>query len=98
MLEKNEEKWKGKARIVGVSVDNTKEVIKSRIDSKDWNKVQHLTLLGWKNDHGLIKDFKISGIPFVCLVNKFGKTDFVGHPSQIDLEKRINELIDQESE
>jgi len=41
----------------------------------------------------LIKDYKIQGIPFVCLVDKFGKTNYIGHPSQIDLERRINELI-----
>ena len=58
----------------------------------------HLTLLGWKGEHGLIKDFKIQGIPFVCLVDKFGKINYVGHPMEIDIEKRINELIAQSSE
>ena len=57
-----------------------------------------MTLLGWKGDHGLIKDYKIQGIPFVCLVDKFGKTNYIGHPSQINLETRINELIAQTGE
>lgn len=66
-------------------MDNEKEVIKKRVVERKWEKVTHLTLLGWNNDHPLIKDFKIQGIPFVCLVNKWGKVDFVGHPSEINL-------------
>jgi hypothetical protein len=85
-------------RIIGVSVDDEKDTIKQRVESKKWNKIVHLTLLGWKNDHGLIKDYKIQGIPFVCLVDKFGKVNYVGHPSQVNLEERINELVKQTSE
>jgi hypothetical protein len=81
-----------------VSVDDEKDTIKQRVESKKWNKIVHLTLLGWKNDHGLIKDYKIQGIPFVCLVDKFGKVNYVGHPSQVNLEERINELVKQTSE
>lgn len=83
---------------MGVSVDESKDVIKKRVDDKKWHSVIHLTLLGWNNDHLLIKDFRIQGIPFVCLVDKFGKINYLGHPMQIDLEKRINELISQQSE
>ena len=84
MLEKNAN-WKDRVRIVGVSVDEDKEVIKKRVQEKKWHSVTHLTLLGWQNDHSLIKDFKIQGIPFVCLVDKFGKTNYLGHPMSIDL-------------
>jgi hypothetical protein len=42
-----------------------------------------------------VKDYSIQGIPFVCLVNKYGKIDYMGHPSQVKLENRINELIAQ---
>lgn len=72
--------------------------MKQRVESKNWNKVIHLTLLGWKHDSQLIKDFKIQGIPFVCLVDKFGKTNFIGHPMSINLETRINELLAKETE
>lgn len=54
MLEKNEENWKGKVRIVAVSVDDEKEVIQTRVNSKGWSKIEHLTLLGWKGEHPLI--------------------------------------------
>ena len=90
MLEKNETAWSGKARIVAVSVDEKKESVVTRVNTKGWTKIEHLTLLGWKHDHKLIKDFAISGIPFVCLVDKWGKINFTGHPSSINLEERIN--------
>lgn len=98
MLEKNEAVWGDKVRIVAVSVDEEKEVIATRVNSRKWTKIQHLTLLGWKGDHHLIKNFSITGIPFVCLVDKFGKIAFTGHPSSIKLEDKINELLQQESE
>ena len=97
MLEKNEQDWKDKVRIVAVSVDETKESTKARVEKKGWIKMTHLTLLGWQGEHPLIKDFQIEGIPFVCLVDKFGKTNYIGHPMKINLEKRIKELLEQVS-
>jgi hypothetical protein len=90
MLNKNAEKWKENVRIVAVSVDDQKEVIVNRINTRGWTKIEHLTLLGWKHDHPLISDFEIQGIPFVFLVDKEGKINFIGHPSEINLEERIN--------
>lgn len=98
MLEKNEAAWGENVRIVAVSVDEDKALIAGRVNSKKWTKIQHLTLLGWNGDHLLIKDFAISGIPFVCLVNKFGKINYLGHPSSIDLEKTINTLLAEDKE
>lgn len=95
MLTKNKDAWAGKARIIAVSVDEDKQTIKTRVETRKWNDIIHLTLGGWDGDHKLVKDYSIQGIPFVCLVNKFGKIDFMGHPSQIKLENRINELIAQ---
>lgn len=69
-----------------MSVDDSKEVIKKRIETKKWDKVVHLTLEGWNGEHKLIQDFSIQGIPFVCLVDKFGKINYKGHPMQINLE------------
>ena len=48
-------------------------------------------------DHPLLKDFNLPGFPFVCLVDKFGKINCAGHPKEIDLETRINELLEAES-
>jgi hypothetical protein len=76
-----------------VSVDDNKDSVIKRVETKKWTDITHLTLGGWDGEHALVKDFSISGIPFVCLVDKFGKIDYIGHPSQGNLEVRINELI-----
>lgn len=91
MLEKNN--WGDKVRIVGVSVDDDLDSIKDRVQTKKWEKIEHLTLGGWNNEHKLIQNFSISGIPFVCLVDTKGVINFTGHPSEINLEETINKLI-----
>lgn len=98
MLTKNEAAWKGKVRIVGISIDAEKEPAKQWVTKKGWNKIQHLILLGWKADHPLIKDFSVGEIPFVCLVDKFGKINYTGHPSLISLQECINSLVAEEKE
>lgn len=98
MLVKNKEQWAGKARIVAVSVDQDKPTIVNRVNSKKWTDIIHLTLLGWKGEHPLIQDFRVQGIPFVCLVDTHGKIDFLGHPSQVKLQERINQLISGKEE
>jgi hypothetical protein len=77
-------------RIVGVSVDEDKDRIQQRVTEDGWTRIEHLTLLGCEDNHPLIKDFEIQGIPFVCLVNKWGKIDHIGHSVHTDLQKRIN--------
>lgn len=92
MLTKNEKLWGNQVEIISVSVDDEKDSVAERIEKKGWTKLTNLTLNGWNRDHKLIKDFKISGIPFVCLVDKFGVINYHGHPSTINLETRITEL------
>ena len=83
MLEKNN--WGDSVKIVALSVDEDLENLKEKITKKGWSKIQHLTFGKWDNEHSLIQDFQISGIPFVCLVDKNGLINFIGHPSSINL-------------
>lgn len=76
-----------------MSVDEELEQIKTRVTTKGWGKVEHLTLGSWDGEHELIKNFGIQGIPFVCLVDTKGCVVFMGHPSSIKLEDKINELL-----
>jgi thiol-disulfide isomerase/thioredoxin len=41
MLEDNAEKWGGKVRIVGVSIDQGTETVNKHVDSKKWGLVEH---------------------------------------------------------
>ena len=45
---------------------------------------------GWDKTHDAINYFSIQGIPKIILVNSNGFIDYIGHPSNIKLEDRIN--------
>ena len=95
MLEKNEEKWKDKVRIVGASLDKDRNQLLTRIKEKGWNRVDHYILPGnWK--HPAPQTYGCNGIPHVILVNKVGTIVYKGHPSSTDLEEEINKLLAEE--
>ena len=41
MLEKNGEKWKDKVEIYGVSLDDSIDDIKKRVETKKWHSIHH---------------------------------------------------------
>ena len=56
MLTKNKEEWKGKVRIVGISVDEDEESVMKRVQTKKWFDIQHFKIpKGWDYDHQLMK-------------------------------------------
>ncbi len=91
MLEHHPE-WAGKARIVGVSIDNAVDAPRKRITEKGWTKVDHYWAEGaWGSD--ACKAFGIQGIPFCVLVDKTGTIQLTGHPASMDLEHNIPALM-----
>lgn len=94
MLEKNAEKWGDKVRIVGLSGDNSAQVVKTRVDEKGWKKVEHYWS-GGKPDMDLCKEkYGVNGIPHVVLIDMKGKIFFAGHPMETNLEEDINSLLE----
>jgi len=41
MMEKKAEEWKGKVRIIGISIDQGREAVKSHVEDKKWTSVEH---------------------------------------------------------
>lgn len=41
MLEKRKDDWAGKVRIVGLSIDQSKDVVVQHVDNKKWTSVEH---------------------------------------------------------
>jgi len=41
MLEKRAADWDGKVRIIGVSIDQSKEKMVEHVNNKKWNAVEH---------------------------------------------------------
>ena len=95
MLVKHPE-WAGKARIVGVSIDDEIDAPKKRVTEKGWTKVDHYWVAGgWSSS--VCKAFAIHGIPFCVLVDQAGIVKLAGHPASMKLEENIPKLIQGET-
>ncbi len=82
MLLKNKEAWKNNVRIIGINVDDEDEQVIKRVKNKKWFDIEHFKIAtGWDADHEMMQKFKISGIPFVILLDKDAKINYLGHPS-----------------
>lgn len=92
MMKNNKSLWGDKVRIIGLSIDNDMEHLKERIRTKGWTDLENYNVkLGVCRAD---KDYGISGIPHVVLIDKEGKIVFKGHPSERkSLEADINALL-----
>ena len=95
LISANKEKWLGKARIVGISVDQEHNEVVDRIHNKKWDNIEHHIINKEIPDSKYVKDlYGVKYIPRLVIINKFGKIAFLGFPGDIDLEKVINQLIE----
>ena len=93
MLEQHGEQWGDRVRIIGLSIDSTIDFVQKHVKAKGWEKVQHYFRAG----SSASKDYGVSGVPHVLLIDTLGKIVFAGHPSERDLEKDIETLLKGES-
>jgi len=91
MLEENKEKWGDRVRIIGLSIDQDIEKLKSHVTTKGWTSVEHYHSRNGKNTAD--KDYGVNGVPHCLLVDTQGTIVFVGHPASRKLEEDINNLL-----
>ena len=93
MLEEHGEKWGGKVRILGLSIDNDAATVKNHVEAKKWTSVEHYHT---KTQGCQASDiFGIRGVPHVLLVDKEGTIVFRGHPAKRpDLVADFNTLLE----
>ena len=84
--------WAGKVRIIGLSLDQTVDKVKSHVIDQSWVKVEHYHVKN--NLSTAAQQFGVKGIPMIALVDKTGKIVFIGHPRQRkNLEQDIDTLV-----
>lgn len=84
MLEKRAADWGDKVRIIGISIDQTKEAVVKHVDDKKWTSVEHYH----RAKSECSKTYSVSGVPHVMLIDTKGNIAFKGHPAnREDLEK-----------
>jgi len=93
MLEEHGEKWGGKVRLIGLSIDNDAATVKKHVETKGWQKVEHYHVRNGKCTGD--KEFGVQGVPHVAIVDTKGKIVFMGHPaSRPDLVQDFNDLLE----
>jgi len=90
MLEKKGEEWKAKKiRIIGLSIDNTRDAVVNHVNAKNWNSVEHFH----RAQSDCSKVYGVRGVPHVMLVDQQGTIVYKGHPaSRPDLEGDLEKL------
>jgi thiol-disulfide isomerase/thioredoxin len=87
-------KWGDQVRIICVSLDDTKDDALKRINEKKWNKLEHYHVEGgWNDEHNLLQNYQVRGIPYGILVNQEGKVVWIGHPGLVKMEEKIESLL-----
>lgn len=90
MLEKRAADWGGKVRIIGVSIDNTKDAMKSHVEDKKWGSVEHYH----RHESKCSATYGVQGVPHVMLIDTEGRMVFVGHPAtRKNLEEDFDTLL-----
>ena len=95
MLVKNPD-WNGKVRIIGVSIDDSIETPRKRVNDRKWTKVEHYNSPGgWGAP--VCGQFNIHSIPFGVLVDAKGIVQRTGNPGMMELDKLIPKLLKGET-
>lgn len=89
MLEHRGKDWGDKVRIIGISIDSDAETVMKHVKKNKWEDVEHYHRAG----SDCSKQYSVSGVPHVMLVDKEGKLAFIGHPATRKLEEDIDKLI-----
>ena len=91
MLEENAEKWGGKVRIVGVSIDKDTDTVNKHVDAKKWGAVEHYH----RHESKCSEAYGVNGVPHVLLLDTKGRIVFKGHPAtRKSLEDDFNTLLE----
>lgn len=79
MISKFNKEYPGKVRIVGISIESKKDVVKKAVESKEWTDVEHYIFIREKFEnkrHPCETSYNFNVIPYVVLIDKSGKVVF----------------------
>jgi len=94
MLEKRAKDWGDKVRIIGLSIDQDKNKLKSHVEAKKWTAVEHYFRAG--SDASDV--YGVRGVPHVMLIDTQGRIVFKGHPAtRKNLEEDLDTLLKGEA-
>lgn len=77
MLTEHAEKWGGKVKIIGLSIDGDAQTVKNHITNKGWTAPIHY----WRSKSDCSDVYQVRGVPHVLIIDTTGKIAFKGHPA-----------------
>ena len=80
--------WKDKVRVVAVSLDSGVDAPKDRVESAEWDKLEH-----YQRGGKYFSEWNFRGMPHVAVIDKKGKSVSKGNPATLDVERTIKELV-----
>ncbi|UCC22697.1 MAG: TlpA family protein disulfide reductase [Planctomycetota bacterium] len=87
--------WDGKSVLLCISIDDEKEEVARYVSNRGWLGVEHLWCEegepGFKSVGA--KTYGITGVPTALLIDQSGRIVWRGHPRTIDIEVKIDELL-----
>ena len=96
IIAKHNDDWTSKVRIVGISLDNTKDQVVNYVNEHNLQLMEHFILLGWYPEHPEHPSLKFqicTGPPFTVLIDRNGKILHFRRPWNFDIEKAIDDLV-----
>ena len=96
MLELNQEKWEKRVKCIYWDVAGDAEAEKRIWDEEGWSKGLITTVRDDSGNagKGIYQLLEFERMPWLILVDTFGCISYIGDPSNIHLESRINSLFD----
>ena len=100
IMARRKAEWKGKALILGASIDPGMDAVRRRVAEKKWHDVHHAWCppppgeeeSGWQAPAA--QAFAVTGIPTAVLIDREGRIVWTGHPHGFDVEKEIDKLLE----
>lgn len=87
--------WAGRAVVIGASIDDEIATIRNHVRNRGWTNVLQAFCSegerGWRCD--AVRRYAVRGVPTCFLIDRAGRIAWSGHPSSIDLEARVDELL-----
>merc|ERR1711998_432424 len=94
MLTKRGADWGDKVKIIGISIDQTAEAVVKHVETKGWTAPIHYH----RASSDCSKQYSVSGVPNVMIVDTNGKIVFKGHPAnRPNLEEDFDTLLKGET-
>ncbi len=92
LIKRRGDSWRDRVTVLGVSIDDKIETIREHVDERDWNAVRQVWVPeAWQS--APVKMYAVTGVPSAFLIDAEGVIVWAGHPNEIELEARIDEML-----